>query len=71
MPSDEFLRTHGSKLSPYERDEAADFDSIYYASLTMKNKGIGKYIKNELTSEDEKGKDEPVSEVHNHGFDND
>jgi len=73
MSSEEFVRLFGSKLSPYERDEALDFEMIYYASFNMKNKGIGKYVKNELTCKDEKATkgDDTSSSVHNHGFDND
>ena len=72
MSSEEFIRVHGAKMSPYEREEALDYELIYYASFTMKNKGIGKYVKNELTCQDEKPKgEEKESSVHNHGFDND
>ena len=72
MSSEEFVRLHGNKLSPYERDEVSDFKMVYYASLNMKNKGIGKYVKNELTCQDDKTKVEDTSSgVYNHGFDND
>jgi len=71
MTSEEFVRTYKSKLSPYEREEALDFDMVYYASLNMKNKGIGQYVPNELTCTDEASEDgQPTCDVYNHGFDN-
>ena len=33
MPSEDFVRLFKNKLSPFERDEALDFDIIYYASF--------------------------------------
>lgn len=45
---------------------------IYYASFTMKNKGIGQYVKGELTCQDENPKhDDQSGGIYNHGFDND
>ena len=72
MPSEDFVRIYGNKLSAYERDEALDFEMIYYAHFGMKNKGIGQYVKDELTCQDENPKGGDKSNgVHNHGFDND
>ena len=45
---------------------------IYYACFNAKNKGVGEYIKGELTSLDEDPKaEEACNGVYNHGFDND
>jgi len=41
MSSEEFVKFYGNKLSPYERDEVMDFDTVYYAHFGQKNKGIG------------------------------
>lgn len=37
----------------------------------MKNKGIGQYVRGELTCQDEDPKEEPADGIYNHGFDND
>jgi len=72
MSPEEFVRSYGNKLSPFEREEALDFEMIYYGSFNMKNKGIGQYVKNELTCQDENPKGEETNNgVYNHGFDND
>jgi len=71
MSSEDFVKLYKNKLSPYEREEVYDFDVVYYAHLTMKNKGIGQYVSNELTCQDEASDSgQPTSEVYNHGFDN-
>ena len=63
---------YSNKLSPYEREEALDHDTIYYANLNMKHKGQGNYTRGELTYQDEDPKgEEVVNGVYNHGFDND
>ena len=72
MTSQDFIKMYGKQLSQYEREEAADFDMIYYASFNMKNKGIGQYVKGELTCQDENPKqDDQSGGIYNHGFDND
>lgn len=43
---------------------------IYYMNLNAKNKGIGQYIKDALTCQDENPKADELT-VFNHGFDND
>jgi hypothetical protein len=43
---------------------------IYYLNLNAKNKGIGLYVKDELTCQDENPK-EDIGPPYNHGFDND
>ena len=43
---------------------------IYYMNLNAKNKGVGQYIKDELTSTDENPKADELT-IFNHGFDND
>lgn len=70
MTPDDVLKHYGKHLSHYERDEIFEFDMIYYLPLNCKNKGVGQYIKNELTSQDENPK-EGTGPPYNHGFDND
>ena len=70
MTPDEVLKHYGKHLSPYEREEIFEFDMIYYLPLNSKNKGVGQYIKNELTCQDENPK-EGTGPPYNHGFDND
>lgn len=53
MSSDELLRLYGRHLSQYERDEVATFDIIYYLNFNAKLKGAGKFVKDELTCQDE------------------
>jgi|TARA_B110000914_G_scaffold78322_1_gene68919 hypothetical protein len=48
-----------------------DYDTVYYGNFNQKNKGIGSYVKNELTCQDENPKNEDASCIYNHGFDND
>jgi len=43
---------------------------IYYMNLNAKNKGVGQYIKDELTCTDENPKADELT-IFNHGFDND
>lgn len=71
MSSGEFLQFNSNKLSQYERDEVQDYDTVYYANCNMKNKGIGQYVRGELTCQDEDPKEEPADGIYNHGFDND
>ena len=44
---------------------------IYYGSFNSKNKGVGQYVKGELTCQDEDPKEDNNDGVFNHGFDND
>lgn len=71
MKPDEVIQRFGRHLSQYERDEIMDYDLIYYLNIQSKNKGIGKYVKKELTCQDENPKDHNPGQVFNHGFDND
>jgi dual specificity tyrosine-phosphorylation-regulated kinase 2/3/4 len=64
------LKHYGKHLSQYERDEVMDYEMIYYLPVNSKNKGVGSYIKNELTCQDENPK-EGTGPPYNHGFDND
>jgi hypothetical protein len=61
----------GKFLSQYEREEIADYPEIYYFNPEAKQKGIGKYVKDELTCQDENPKGEQSTSIFNHGFDND
>ena len=47
-----------------------DYEMIYYLPVNAKNKGVGQYIKDELTCQDENPK-EGSGPPYNHGFDND
>jgi len=71
MQSEDVIRIFGRQLNPYERDEIADYDHIYYLNLEAKNKGVGQYVKDELTCQDENPKSDTPSTIFNHGFDND
>lgn len=70
MSSDDVIKHYGKHLSQYERDEIADYDMIYYLNLNANNKGVGQYIRDELTCQDENPKDDQ-GPPYNHGFDND
>lgn len=70
MSSDDVLKHYGKHLSQYERDEINDYDMIYYLNLNAKNKGVGQYIKDEMTCQDENPQ-ENIGPPYNHGFDND
>jgi hypothetical protein len=58
MASDEFVRQYKNKLSEYERDEVLDFETVYYHSMGQRTRGIGQYVANELTCQDELEDDE-------------
>ena len=72
MGSDEFVKHYKNKLSEYERDEVLDFETVYYHSMAQRTRGIGQYIPNELTCQDElEDEDQQETDLFNHGFDND
>lgn len=49
-----------------------DYDLIYYINFTAKNKGVGQYVKDELTHQDENPRaEQECGGIYNHGFDND
>ena len=70
MTPDQFVQQYGKHLSPYEREECYEYEMIYYMNLNAKNKGLGQYIKDELTCTDENPKADELT-IFNHGFDND
>ena len=48
-----------------------DYDTVYYINLNGRNKGVGQYVRGELTCQDENPKGDDTSGIYNHGFDND
>jgi len=71
MIPEDVIKHYGKHLSLYEREEIMDYEIIYYINLNSKNKGIGQYVLNELTCQDENPNKEEQVPPYNHGFDND
>ena len=71
MSCHEFIQKYGSQMTQFERDEMSTFETVYYFNLNSKYKGVGTFVKNELTCQDENPEQQPPGGSFNHGFDND